>query len=259
MYERIFLLAAFVSAALMAQTLPVDAGQQLFSSSCAGCHGLDGRGGEHAPDIAAPANIRQLTDGAIVQIVRNGISAAGMPAFGSTFTSGQITAVVKYLRSLQGQSGTRSVDGDVNRGRVLFFGKARCSECHLLNGKGGFLASDLSAYGNGHSPAEIREAILDPNENLDPRDRAIVVTSRDGKKYAGVIRNEDNFSLQMQTMDGRFHLFEKSELARVDHLNRSIMPSQYGSELSDVDLNDLVAYLVKAAGGQPSVPHNDDE
>ncbi len=252
-------MGAFVSAALMAQTPPADVGQQLFSSSCAGCHGLDGRGGEHAPDIATTANVRQLRDLDIARIIRSGIPAAGMPAFSSTFTAGQIAAVVKYLRSLQGQGGTRSFDGDVNRGRVLFFGKARCSECHLIKGKGGFLASDLSAYASGHSAAEIREAIVNPNKNLDPRERAVTVVTRDGKKYTGVARNEDNFSLQMQTMDGRFHLFEKSELARVDHLNRSIMPSQYGSELSHAELDDLVAYLAEEAEGQQSTPHNDDE
>jgi cytochrome c oxidase cbb3-type subunit III len=252
MHTRIFLVAAFFSAALMAQTPPLDVGQQLFSSSCAGCHGLDGRGGEHAPDIATTTSVRQLPDVEIARIIRSGISAAGMPGFGSTFTGAQITAVVKYLRSLQGQGGTPSVGDDANRGRVLFFGKARCSECHLIKGRGGFLASDLSAYATGRSAAEIRDAIVNPDKNLDPRERAAVVVSRDGKKYTGVVRNEDNFSLQMQTMDGRFHLFDKSELARVDHLNRSIMPLKYGSELSQAELNDLAAYLVEVAEGQQS-------
>ena len=237
----------------MAAQAPAPAGQQLFSSVCAGCHGLDGRGGEHAPDIAANANVRRLSDVGIAHIIRDGIPAAGMPAFSARFNSAQIDIVVKYLRSLQGQGGGATAKGNTGHGRELFFGKAGCSGCHLMEGQGGFLASDLSGFGLSHSAEDIRTAIVDPNRNLDPRNRAVTAISRDGQKYTGVLRNEDNFSLQMQTADGTFHLFDKSDLTGIEHLNRSMMPTQYGSELSKTDLDDLIAYLkgsAKADGSQ---------
>ena len=228
------------------------AGQRLFSSTCAGCHGLDGRGGEHAPNIATDTNTQRLTDPELARIVRNGIPAAGMPGFSSSFKDGQITTVVRYLRVLQGQGreAQAPLTGDPNRGRVLFFGSAGCSECHMVEGHGGFLGPDLSGYGKAHSPANIRESIVDPDKNLDTRRGAVIVFTRAGKKYAGVIRNEDNFSLQMQAKDGNFYLFDKSELVRIERPARSIMPSQYGSKLTGSELDDLVSFLMTNTGVQ---------
>jgi cytochrome c oxidase cbb3-type subunit III len=259
MHGRNLVLLILLSVALLGQTQSTDVGQPLFSSSCGGCHGLDGRGGEHAPDIVTSSNVRQLSQDGLAGIVRNGIPSAGMPAFGSLFSNQQINAVAKYLRSLQGQGGIGPSEGDAEQGRALFFGKAKCSGCHVMNGKGGFLASDLSGYGSSHSAVDIRRAIVDPNQNLDPRERAVTVVGRNGKSYSGVLRNEDNFSLQMQTADGSFHLFDKSELARIDRLPRSIMPSGYGSELSKTELDNLVAYLAKATASPGNRPHEDDE
>lgn len=254
--SRSLLLFSIVAPLLFAQQ---PAGQQLFSSSCAGCHGLDGRGGEHAPNIATDARIQRLGDADLVRIVHNGIPTAGMPAFGLNFNKGQIDAIVGYLRVLQGKHQTASVAGNAANGRVLFFGAGRCSECHMMNGKGGFLGPDLSGYGKSHSSDEIRESIINPNKNLDPRHGTIVVVTRSGQKYSGVLRNEDNFSIQMQTRDGNFHFFDKSELARIERQHQSLMPSQYGSQLTKAELDDLISYLTASAVSHPTGREEDDE
>lgn len=191
--------------------------------------------------------------------MRNGIPASGMPGFASKLDNGQIDALIKYLRSLQGQGEAVSVPGDPRRGRTLFFGSARCSECHMIHGEGGFLAADLSGYGKTHSPAEIRESILDPNKNVDPNRGTVAVVTRAGKKYTGLVRNEDNFSLQMQTADGNFHLFDKSELAQIDRQAQSIMPSDYGSRLAKADLDDLTSFLTKTSGTSAAPTEEDDD
>jgi putative heme-binding domain-containing protein len=235
------------------------AGQQLFSSNCAGCHGLDGRGGEHGPNIATTAEVQRLSEPEILRIVRNGIPGAGMPAFRSKFDDVQLDAIVSYVRVLQGKHAAVSVPGNPERGRLLFFGKARCSECHMIAGDGGFIGADLSSYGNQHSPDVIRNVILDPNKNLDPRHRTVTAVTRDGQRYTGVALNEDNFSLQLQTLDGTFHFFDKSALARLEHEPRSLMPSNYGSTLSPGELDDLVSYLTTAGARQASNAREDDE
>src|SRR6516162_8159489 len=45
------------------------AAQQAFAANCAGCHGLDGKGGERAPDIVARPDIRRLSDAQLLQIL----------------------------------------------------------------------------------------------------------------------------------------------------------------------------------------------
>jgi cytochrome c oxidase cbb3-type subunit III len=228
-------------------TPPSATERALYTARCSGCHGLDGKGGEHGPNIATNPDIQHLPDAEVQRIIRDGIPAAGMPAFGSTFNAAQIAAVLHYLRVLQGRHNEIPLAGDVRNGEKLLFGKAKCSECHMLAGKGGFLGADLSGYGASHSAAEIREAILDPNKDLNPRKGVVTVITRDNHTYSGMLRNEDNFSMQLQTADGLFHLLDKSSLSHIEYTGRSIMPSDYGTKLSRTELDDLIAYLMTSA------------
>ena len=228
-----------------------EVGQALFQSNCAGCHGLDGRGGEHAPDIATKQKVQQLTDADLLRTIRDGIPGAGMPAFGSRLVAGQRSAVAAYLRRLQGERKTMPLPGNAEAGRNLFFNKAGCAECHMTAGKGGFIAEDLSSYAAAHSIEQIREAILNPSSNLDPRQGLVTVVTGSGQQYTGIVRNEDNFSLQLQARDGIFHLFEKAALASIKPEKQSWMPNNYGSSLSAAAINDLISYLIRIAATQP--------
>jgi len=224
-------------------------GRQEFIANCGRCHGLDGRGGEHAPNIAGDSAVQDLTDAELERVIRDGLPAKGMPAFSSIGPAG-IKAVVSYLRVLQGRQATVAVRGIPVRGKELFFGSAHCSDCHMVQGKGGFLGPDLSRYALTHSEKDIRQAIVEPNKDLSPADGTVTAVTRDGQAWTGIARNEDNFSLQLQTTDGAFHLLMKSELASLRREPRSFMPSDYSAKLSNADLDDLVSFLVKA--GEPS-------
>ncbi len=117
----------------------------------------------------------------------------------------------------------------------------------MVNGSGGFLGADLSSYGSNATIDEIRSAIIEPNKDLDPRAGTVLVTTRQGRQFTGLARNEDNFSLQLQSLDGTFHLFAKSDLKHLEFQPKSLMPSDYGSALSRSELDDLVSYLVHTA------------
>lgn len=232
------------------QASPAPAGRRVFSSACAGCHGLDGRGGERAPDLAAP-KVRRLSNRELLAVISNGVPGTAMPAF-HALAPQELRALVAYLRDLQGAKPAAAVSGDPRRGETLFFGKARCSACHMINGKGGFIASDLSAYGRSHSPQEILHRILTPQNDDRERDNVAVVTTNDGRKIRGVVRNEDNFSLQLQSLDGVFHLLTKSELKNVEYEAEPLMPGNYGSLLTRKELDDIVRYLTERAGSANS-------
>lgn len=235
------------------QTLDVkqehDQGRQAFELRCAGCHGQDGRGGERAPDVATRASPRRKTDTELFQIIQNGIPARGMPSFG-TLDSSRIHVLVSYLRLLQGKDDGARVAGDPQQGKALFFGKARCSDCHMVEGKGGFIAADLSTYARTRAAKEISAAILSKQKNSSNTAAGLTtVTLRDGQKFSGVLRNEDNFSLQLQSLDGAFHLFMRAELQSLSHFSELLMPSNYGSTLSRNEIDDLTSFLVTSARG----------
>jgi|HubBroStandDraft_1064217.scaffolds.fasta_scaffold149873_1 cytochrome c oxidase cbb3-type subunit 3 len=236
---------------------PVSAqGKRTFASTCANCHGLDGRGGERAPNIAENLKVQKLSDAQIAHIIENGIPGAGMPAFHSLETA-DVQAVVGYLRTLQGTKQTVRLPGDPTRGETSFFGKAGCSGCHMVAGKGGFIATDLSVYGRTHTAEQIRGAITSAAPGSDRQARLVTATTRGGEKVAGRIRNEDNFSMQLQTLDGTFYSVTKSDLVGLEYSSQTLMPSDYGSTLSSAELDDLVSYLMKVANvrlGEAVVP-----
>ncbi len=172
------------------QTSAVDQGAQQFQANCAGCHGADGKGGDKGPAIATLPGVVALSDMELIKIVRDG-TAAGMPSF-ERLGDAEITAVVGYLRTLQGKTAVSDTDklvGDADAGRVLYFGKAQCSSCHLVNtagvGQGGFIASELTSYGANHTAAAIKQAIVQPDTPLDPASRVVEVETKTGQKLIG--------------------------------------------------------------------------
>ena len=238
-----------------------DAGKNLFDRNCAGCHGLDARGGEHAPNIATNPEIQHKSDQELFRIVHDGAANLIMPAFSSILDDGMIKAVVVYLRSLQGRAAgaPAKLPGDPVAGKSLFFGKAACAQCHTVveagAGSGGFIASDLTGYAAGREPAEILQAITNPGQNLNPRARTTVIVTHDGQKFSGFIRNQDNFSVQLQSLDGTFHLLQRSDLASVTYDPQSLMPGNYAQRLTPVELHDLVSFLMHASASEPAAGH----
>jgi cytochrome c oxidase cbb3-type subunit III len=219
-----------------------EAGRELFESSCAGCHGLDGRGGEKGPNIATRAEISRRSDGEILAVLQNGIPGAGMPAF-ARLGDTKLQAVVQHLRSLQGLTEKNEVAGNAEEGKRLFFKEGGCASCHMINGAGGFLGSDLSNYGAITPVGDMREQITNHDQSL--RTKALVVSTRDGRQLSGFSRNEDNFSLQLQTLDGKFYFLDKSVVASVDHSSAAAVDAE--NKLSKSDLDAIMSYLVRVA------------
>jgi len=225
-------------------------GSQIFVSTCSGCHGLDGNGSERAPNIVTNPRVEKLSPEELVRVVSEGVPGTGMPAFRSLGPA-SIRAVVAYLATLKGKTDSAPLRGDAERGAAVFFGAAQCSACHMALGRGGFLGPDLTGYGQSHTAGEIKAAITSPAAR-DPSKGALTSVTVKGARYEGIVRNEDNFSLQLQSADGSFHFLSKAELASIERAPESIMPSDYGSRLKETELNDLVKYLISLSQNSPS-------
>lgn len=183
-----------------------------------------------------------------------------MPAF-HTLSPTRVREIISYLRTLQGRQEARSTPGDAKRGKEIFFGKGECSSCHTIFGSGGFLGPDLSAYGSANA-GQILDALLSAERVMSAGYRPVVVTTNDRKQIEGIIRDEDNFSLQLQTKDGSFYFFQKSDLKNIDRPAQSIMPTNYRDRLTTVELNDLIKYMINGGRSQRQArisPDNDRE
>jgi mono/diheme cytochrome c family protein len=132
-------LSLLLPAIALAQTQ----GERIFNQTCATgyCHGSKGATGG-APRLAA----RGFDQAYINTTIARGIPGTAMPAFGSTLSRGDLTAVAAYVAALNGISGSaaatpaKALSPDAARGRELFFEAARsfgrCATCHEINGIG---------------------------------------------------------------------------------------------------------------------------
>lgn len=237
-------------------------GQQIFSTTCAACHGLDGMGSERAPNIISNPQVQKLTASEMFTVISGGVPGTGMPSF-RRLGKPAITSLVAYVKGLQGKNQTAPLPGDPKSGEALFFGNSQCSGCHMASGRGGFIGPDLSTYGQTHSVEQIKSAILKPSggDSIKP---LVTATTADGGRFQGIIRNEDNFSLQLQSEDGAFHFLSKRDVKTIERGQGSIMPADYSSRLSSAQLNDIVSYLLQlaneSAAPRPAArPHTDDD
>lgn len=221
-----------------------DQGAQLYGMNCAYCHGAGGQGGR-ATALTGP-NVIALSDQDLIGIVHNGEAAQGMPAF-PHLDDDETQALVRYLRTVQGVTGAATVaqlPGDPNAGRELFFGKGQCSTCHMIDGQGGFMAPELTAYAQYRTAGDIVQAIVNPDANLGPASRVAEVRTRGGQRLIGIVRAEDNMNIILQTEDGRYHFLMRNSLAAINYTGHSLMPNDYGARLTAKDLDDLVSFLI---------------
>lgn len=231
-----------------AQGSEASQGVQRFVEYCAGCHGADAKGGDKAPPLISAANPLNRSDAELFRIVRDGTNG-GMPPF-AQIGDANIRAVLQFLRKLENNTASKSVSvevavtGDADLGRALYFGKAQCSQCHLMQGNGGFIASSLTNYGRNRAADEILKAITSPDTPLAAASQVVTVTTSTGQELTGVLRNEDNFNLEVQSEDGRFHFLARSEVTDVHYTEHSLMPRDYATRLSPKELDDLVGFLI---------------
>jgi mono/diheme cytochrome c family protein len=132
----------------------VEVGQQLYSQSCAVCHGEFGEGGPNpsrAGDIIFPIStaeyLKTRDDSTIKAIIAQGQPNYGMSPFGSAFggplDDEDIDVVVSYIRSWEADPPVElppeiviDVEETIALDTKQIYDQL-CSQCHGLNGEGG--------------------------------------------------------------------------------------------------------------------------
>ena len=210
------------------------AGESLYLSQCAVCHGARGEGGR-GPVLARPTLRNAPDDAALFLVIRRGIPNSGMP--GMALAESEIKLVVEHVRSLGRVAAPPPLPGDPARGEQIYLGKGGCTGCHRAVGP------DLSGIGTRRSPAHLRTSLTDPESDLPAGFVMLEAVTRDGRKVTGARVNEDTFSLQLRDASGGIRSFWKSELRESKRLpGRSPMPS-YRTILTNAELDDVTAFL----------------
>jgi len=234
-------------------------GEFQFRINCAFCHGLGARGGGRGPDLRRAQKRHGNSDADLFNTINNGVPGTAMPPNGTTgqgvgMTNEEIWQVITYVRSVQVKAPAKPL-GDAAHGKVLFYGDANCSGCHMVQGRGGRLGPNLTAVGGIRTPEYIADSVRHPSQRIaqglleatkefSQEYETVIVVTADGKEIKGVALNEDSFSVQLMDASEHIYMFEKDKLRSFTKTRISLMPAYDASLLSDKDLQDIVAYLV---------------
>lgn len=234
------------------------AGQTLFSTQCARCHGVGGTGGI-GPAFTHPRLRHASTDDELVGVILSGIPGTAMVGFWN-LSADEARQVGGYVRSL-GKLPPEVVPGDPGHGQKLYDQPGQCGRCHVMDGQGSGWAPDLSDVGRRLGAALLRQSLIDPGALQPPSPlpaahgpypgflmiRAVTLT---GREIRGTRINEDDFTLQLRDEGGHLRSLDKSSLRRIEKLpGRSPMPN-FTTVFSAGELDDLVAYLASRKGDQ---------
>jgi cytochrome c oxidase cbb3-type subunit 3 len=240
-------------------------GEFQFRANCAFCHGLGAKGGGRGPDLTRAQKKHGNADADLFRTINEGVPGTAMPQNGATqqgvgMTPDEIWQVITYIRSVEVKN-AGAIAGNPTHGRELFDGSAACSTCHMIAGKGGRLGPDLTAAGSARSVAYLKDSVREPNKRLaegiseamkefSQEYETVSVVTQDGAAFQGVVLNEDSFTVQMMDMREQLHSFDKAQLKSYEKTRTSLMPAYDANRLSEKDLDDLVAYLLKLSTEQ---------
>ena len=119
----------------------------LYAENCAGCHGVEGKGGA-AIALSDPVYLAVTDDAAIRNVIAKGRPGTAMPAFaqssGGMLTDKQIDVITSAIRSRWSQRGilaganppsyTAKSAGNVAHGEIAY--STYCESCHGPAGRG---------------------------------------------------------------------------------------------------------------------------
>jgi putative heme-binding domain-containing protein len=171
-----------------------------------------------------------------------------MPAFRLDATDARM--LVAFIRSGFEASTTTAPAGDAAKGKVIFEGAGQCLSCHRVNASGRDVGPDLTDVGRTRPAAAIQRSLIDPTGSMQPINRPVRAVKRDGSVIAGRRLNEDTYTVQILTTEGRLVSLVKAELAQWSVATTSPMPS-FKDTLKPDELIDLVAYIASLKGTRP--------
>ncbi|MFN0169250.1 MAG: c-type cytochrome [Bryobacteraceae bacterium] len=236
----------------------IEAGRLMYNRSCTACHGLDGDVGDRAPALKGTRRFARSSDDELFEAIRHGIKGTMMPS--SPLPDDDVWRIVAYIRSMRASAYEAPVEGNVEKGREVFWGTAKCGGCHMIQGRGGLIGPDLSDVGGERSVQKLKEALTVPRPHVPARYRPAKVVTRSGETVEGIIKNEHNFSLQMIDRQQRIRLFTSDEIQGIEYGATTLMPTDWDKRLKPDEFKDLIAFLSRQAAARlKELPETQEE
>ncbi|MDB6125437.1 MAG: Heme-binding protein [Pedosphaera sp.] len=134
--------------------------------------------------------------------------------------------------------------GNAELGKKVFMERpeAQCTRCHKVNGEGGEVGPELAGILTRHNREYILESILYPNKQVAPGFESLIVKTKSGSAYGGLLKSENDQELLLITPDDGPVKIKKSDITSREK-GQSAMPEGMGTVLSKQDIRNLVEFL----------------
>ncbi|GAA5506597.1 PVC-type heme-binding CxxCH protein [Novipirellula caenicola] len=128
---------------------------------------------------------------------------------------------------------------DLPHGRVLF--NETCGKCHRLFGSGSDIGPDITGSNRADIDYSLQN-IIDPNALIGRDYQATQVLTTDGRVITGLLKDETQTALVIQTANEKV-ILDKEEIEERTLSKTSMMPEGQLDPMSADEVRDLIAYL----------------
>jgi putative membrane-bound dehydrogenase-like protein len=190
------------------------------------------------PDIISTVHARQ-----IAQFGDEALSEQLGELWGEVNVSGDDPAAAALDKKLRNFITRETLQAaDMSAGRLIY--SQRCASCHQLYGVGGQIGPDLTGSGR-HDLAYLVENILYPSAVVPAAYKMAVMKMNDGRTLSGVILASSEKRVSLRTVGAVEPMYlSPDEIESTEILNQSLMPAGLINDLDDVQLRDLIGYLM---------------
>ncbi|MCS1409867.1 MAG: hypothetical protein M2R45_03053 [Verrucomicrobia subdivision 3 bacterium] len=151
-------------------------------------------------------------------------------------TAEKQAAYAKYRTLLSDAAITQA---DASQGRAIF--NQTCGVCHKMYEDGGMIGPDITGADRTNLDY-VLDNILNPSNEIQDDYKLVMITTHDGRSYAGNIAAENDRQLTLRTI-GQNVILNQSEIQSREVAPISMMPEGLLEQLSDQEVLNLMAYL----------------
>jgi len=155
-------------------------GKLVDELACLGCHKMEGRGKEIAPDLSLEASEarRKWIEGYFkVPYSIRPILTERMPNL--FLPDSEIKSIAGYMETVfradSLEHDIKMDPGAIAQGRILYYGTYGCQSCHLINLKGGYVGPPLDRIGSRLTPGWVFHWLKNPQafkpETIEPNNK----------------------------------------------------------------------------------------
>jgi len=136
-------------------------------------------------------------------------------------------------------------EGDVARGARLFADeqKLACAKCHSVDGRASKAGPDLFAVGDKFGRRDLVDAVLTPSAVISPGYGTVIVETKTGEEYQGILKQATEAGMQLMGADGKLVSIATAEIKEQRGSTISLMPEGLQAALSLQEFTDLTEYL----------------